>query len=80
MQSAQNAIYSPPDCGDFRDHPWAGCGFIALVSPTTALSAIYESKRNLACAVASVCTVCLVTNTLTAWGQDVIWALYGQQL
>lgn len=36
MQSAQNTIYLQPDCRDFRDHPWAGCGFIVSVSLTTA--------------------------------------------
>lgn len=30
-----NSIYLQPDCRDFRDHPWAACGFIALVSVTT---------------------------------------------
>lgn len=37
MQSAQNTIYLQPDCRDFRDHPWACCGFIVSVSLTTAL-------------------------------------------
>lgn len=29
-----NSIYLQLDCRDFRDHPWAACGFIALVSVT----------------------------------------------
>lgn len=44
MQSAQNTIYLQPDCRDFRDHPWAGCGFIALVSLTTALLAVWKQR------------------------------------
>lgn len=61
MQSAQNTIYLQHDCRDFRDHPWACCGFIVSVSLTTAL--LYEGKG--ATTVASDYTVCLVTNTLT---------------
>lgn len=64
MQSAQNSIYLQPDCWDFRDHPWAGCGFIVLVSLFTTLFSL-KAKQDAAFTVASVYVMYLFTNTST---------------
>lgn len=79
MQSAQNSIYLQPDCRDFRDHPWAGCGFIVSVSLTTVLLAV--SKQRDHCLYSSFAVYCLPGHKhINKSGQVDILALCGRQL